>query len=228
MLAAPAHADERRGAFVAVLGLFLFAAFIDTDYSFLTDDATLQWLLNDYTESLVPLVAVLLLPSVRATARAAFGPLHWPVEPPRHLTLILVLAVCVALDYAIWEFVWPILSEALPDIRTDRYPKIENAALAWFDLTLGLGLSVVCEELGGRVVMAHVLRWFTANATVIVVVSALVFGAYHWSHGLASMIAAALSGAILMSLYLKTGSILPSMAVHYTTNVVDFYPWYFG
>lgn len=225
--AAPPHADERRGPYIACLSLFILDAFGDTDLSFLTDDATLRWLLNDYTENLIPLIAVLLLPTVRAAARAAFGPLQWPVEPPRHLTLFVVLSMCVVLDFVIWEFLRPPLSEVLPDIRIDRYPKVENAALAWFDLAFGLALAAISEEIGYRVIMARVLRGFTANAIVIVVVSALVFGAYHWPHGLANVFSASLSGAIYMTLYLKCGSILPSMAVHYATNLIGFHAWYF-
>lgn len=226
--ASQVRAAGERGQHGACLALFVFVTLIATDYSFLTDDATLQWLLNDYTESLVPLAAVLLLPSVRATARAAFGPLRWPAEPPRYLTLFLVLAACVAFDFANSNVLRPYLFEVLPDIRTDHYPKVEDAALAWFDLTFGLALTAVSEELGARVIMARVLRWFTTSATIIVVVSAVVFGALHWTHGIANAISATISGVVYMALYLKTGSILPSMAVHYATNLVRFYPWYFG
>lgn len=219
--------DEPLGPYLACLAVFVVYPSLFIDFSFLTENAAHQWLINDYMGGLLPLAVIFFLPSVRACVRSSFGPLAWPVLPPRYLTLFLILCVCVFVDWVIWDHLRPQLAKVLPDARIESYPMIENTALAWFDVTAGLALTAISEEIGFRAVMARVMQRFTANTVVIILLSALIFGVSHWKYGLPNVISASISGIMYMGLYLKTGSIVPFMAVHYVSNLIQFYPWYF-
>lgn len=80
----------------------------------------------------------------------------------------------------------------------------------------------VTEESIARAVFRDVLERVTESKTVLVVSSAAVFAVAHWGGGFGSMASAFFFGIVLMLLYLRTGSILPGIAVHYVVNVEIF------
>jgi len=92
----------------------------------------------------------------------------------------------------------------------------------FLDLVTAGTASLLLEEAPPGDVSAY---RFTAIPGIVsmVIVSSLIFGVVHWGHGLPNVIYAALAGVVLMVLYLRTGSILPGIVVHY---VID--AWYFA
>ena len=101
-------------------------------------------------------------------------------------------------------------------------PPIDNASWDWFDLTVGLFLVGVVEELVFRGYMLNLLQRFTNNTVVIVVLSAIVFGLIHWSLGFHSVLVTAIIGAVFMFAYIKTKALLPIMLAHFAVNFIDF------
>ena len=109
-----------------------------------------------------------------------------------------------------------------PELILFRYPKIEQPALYWIDLTFGLALTAVAEELVFRSIARDFLGRYMSSTLAIVAASALIFAAIHWSHGIGAMVTALFAGAVLMALFMRTGSVVPCMIAHYAVNAADF------
>ncbi|MCC7410423.1 MAG: CPBP family intramembrane metalloprotease [Gammaproteobacteria bacterium] len=103
-----------------------------------------------------------------------------------------------------------------------QMPDITSPAWNRIDLTLGLLLVGVVEELVFRGYMHAVLRRFTDSPAVIVVVSSVAFGLIHWSLGLHAVLVTTVIGAVLMLAYLRTRALPPLMLAHFAIDFIDF------
>lgn len=101
-------------------------------------------------------------------------------------------------------------------------PPIPSPLWNWLDLTLGLALVAVCEELVFRGYLAAWLERFTRNPVTIVLLSSVAFGLIHWSGGLHGVLVTAAIGALFMAVYLRTRALPALMAAHFAVNFIDF------
>lgn len=103
---------------------------------------------------------------------------------------------------------------AMPEIRSGAWNRI--------DLSLGLLLVGVLEEIVFRAYAYTVIRRYTASPAAIVAISATAFGLIHWSLGLHTVLITAAIGAVFMVVYLRTRS-APALALaHFAVNYIDF------
>ena len=103
---------------------------------------------------------------------------------------------------------------AMPEIRSDAWNRI--------DLSLGLLLVGVLEEIVFRAYAYTVIRRYTASPAAIVAISAIAFGLIHWSLGLHTVLITAAIGAVFMVAYLRTRSAPALMLAHFAVNYIDF------
>ena len=85
------------------------------------------------------------------------------------------------------------------------------------ELRWGAALSInagVVEELMFRLALPATIYGVTGNAVAAVVASLVIFGLLHIYQGLSGVFASFVIGAILMAIYLASGSILLAIAVH--------------
>lgn len=82
---------------------------------------------------------------------------------------------------------------------------------AWLSLSAGVTEEVTFR---GLVVLALATVLPGTDPAVVVVVGAAAFGLAHWYQGVLGMVSTGILGAILVSLYLGTGSLLIPMVVH--------------
>lgn len=101
-------------------------------------------------------------------------------------------------------------------------PVIGSLAWNWIDLTLGLLLVGIVEELVFRGYMYTFLSRFTQSSSAIVAVSSVAFGLIHWSLGLHAVLITSIIGAVFMSAYLRTRALPPVMLAHFAVNFIDF------
>ena len=209
-LNAPAFRRDAGLVLLATLPFFL------NDFVFLQTKTALAWLAADYGSKLLALGIVFGVAPIR---RALSGTLA--LKRPAWETAILALlawAFIVGVDH-FFRAVVPIEVEAM---ALFKYPKLASPVLYWTDVTYGLLLTAISEELVFRGVFAGLLaRYFTGEAA-LALASAVLFASVHWSHGLTAMIVAFLAGLALMALYRRTGSLLPAMAAHYLVDLWDF------
>ena len=101
-------------------------------------------------------------------------------------------------------------------------PAIPSPAWSWLDLTVGLLLVGLVEELVFRAWLAGALAERGLPDAAVVTASALAFGLAHWSAGAHAVLVTGLIGAVFMGLYLWRAS-LPALALaHFGVNFVDF------
>jgi membrane protease YdiL (CAAX protease family) len=131
---------------------------------------------------------------------------------------LLVAAFVIGIDH-FFRHVAPIEVAAMVLFK---YPKVDSPILHWTDVTYGLALTAISEEIVFRGLFAGLLaRCFNGEAG-LALASALFFALVHWSHGLTAMAVAFTAGVALMALYRRTGSLLPAIAAHYLVNLWDF------
>ena len=101
-------------------------------------------------------------------------------------------------------------------------PAITSNAWDWIDLTFGLLMVGVFEELVFRGYMYTFISRYTQNSFIIVVISSIVFGLIHWSLGLQIVVITSVIGAVFMIAYLITRSLPAIMLAHFAVNFVDY------
>jgi uncharacterized protein len=213
------------------LALFAFVAapFFLNDFLFIASQTAAQWLAADYGSKVLALAVLFAVPGFRAIALASFArprAADPAIADPRTAlawawgmaTAVLAAALIVGLDNGV---AMP-LADALPDMALFAYPAIETPALYWFDLSAGLALTAVAEELVFRTVARDVLARLFASEAAVVVISALIFAAIHWANGVGGLVLAFIAGVVLMAVYRRTGSIVPAMVAHFLVNLWDF------
>ncbi|WP_419786215.1 CPBP family intramembrane glutamic endopeptidase [Pseudodesulfovibrio sp.] len=128
-----------------------------------------------------------------------------------------VITATVAMAY-LWlsEFV---LAPYFPKGAIASIPFDPDSPLFLFDLTFGLVLVGFSEELVCRGVALHVLRK-RFSLPVACLLSAVLFSLMHWSLSVHTLVDAFVYGLILVPAVVVTGTIWPSVVVHFLVNFV--------
>lgn len=127
----------------------------------------------------------------------------------------LFLSVMAFLYYAL-SSLWLAPFDAVGMVSKVAYDR--QSLLFWVDMTFGLGLVAVSEELIARGLALAALRELTENKAVILLVSSLVFALFHWSTGLKNIIDCFAYGCLFMGVTMRTKSIIPACVVHFGVN----------
>lgn len=176
------------------------------------------WLLIDYvTVKLFPLLLIGWLIGSRKCSPADLG-----LTRPRPATFLFVFIVVTLAGVLIDQNGYALLA-GLPGYGAlGGMPPITNNAWNWIDLTAGLALVAIVEELVFRGCMLSIIRCYTKSSLMIIATSSLAFGLIHWSLGLHAVLITALIGAVFMIAYLKTRSLWAIMLAHFAINFIDF------
>ena len=190
--------------------------FFLNDIGFILARTAPAWLAADYASKLVALALILAIPALRRLAR------DWG-ETGTPLWLLALAAVASAgLIVAEFRGFEDRLNALWPASVLYRFPRIQSDGLHIFDLTVGLALTAVVEELVFRRLFADIAGSLFRSEWAMVAASAFLFGAIHWSAGIGSVVCAAAAGVVLMVLLRRSGSLWPPVAAHYLTNLVLF------
>ncbi len=176
------------------------------------------WLLIDYTAvKLFPLLLALWLVRGGRMPPAAFGLVPQPL--PAFLATFLITALAGTLiDQNGYRLI-----EALPGYpELGAMPAITSKVWDWIDLTFGLLMVGVVEELVFRGYLCAFIGRYTRNGAAIVAASCVAFGLIHWSAGLHAVLVTALIGAVFMLVYLRTRSLPAIMLAHFAVDFIDY------
>jgi len=176
------------------------------------------WLLVDYTGvKLFPLLVAAWMIGAGHMRASEFGLRAQPVGSFT-ATFLIVGLIGTLLDQNGYRLV-----SGLPQYPAlGGMPAITSPTWNWIDLTFGLLMVGVCEELVFRGFMHTFLGRFTQSPLAIVVISSIAFGLIHWSLGLHGVVVTSAIGAVFMGAYLKTRSLPAIMAAHVAVNFIDF------
>lgn len=164
----------------------------------------------DYLSRIAVIVAFLLLGG-RALPAPPKPAWSWRVAG-------LVALACVALYVAmvgeqVAVFLWPVLEHPL--LYWPRFPHIDDAGWRMVDLTVGLALVAVSEELAFR----RVFHGLWPQAPWLGVAA---FGLLHAPQGLVMVAATAVAGWLFLRLYTVTGRLIVPILAHYAIDLVLF------
>jgi hypothetical protein len=202
------------------LGLFfvLFAPFALNDFANIFIDDFGLWLVFDYASRLIVILAAVLL--VRT------GRLGWDELGFRRLSrgsfafwAVLMSVLGIAMDKLLYQS----LTELMPWWKLGSYPIDETHWFYAVDLVLGLVMVAVSEEIVSRGLAASTFGPRIRSRAMFYLLTSLLFGLAHWSHGPGPILATAVIGAAFMFCLRRTGSIWPVIVAHFAVNF-----WYFG
>jgi uncharacterized protein len=86
----------------------------------------------------------------------------------------------------------------------------------------GLALVAYSEEIIFRRCARYLFQVYLADGYVLVSVTSLLFGAYHWWAGVGNIVEAAVMGVLLMLFFQRSEALRPVILGHYVTDIVDF------
>ncbi len=205
-------------------GLYILAIVLLTSPFYLNDFANIYvnnwrwWLFVDYAAvKLFPLVLVLWLIYSKKMRALEFG-LKAQSMPSFLLVFLIVAVVGTVMDQNGYQLI-----SKLPGYPPlGGMPEITSPVWNWVDLTFGLLMVGICEELIFRGFLHTFISRYTANSCAIIVISSVAFGLIHWSLGLHVVIITSTIGAVFMIAYLRTGSLPAIMLAHLAINFIDF------
>ena len=204
---------------IYILALVLLASpFYLNDFANMYVKNWCWWLFIDYVGvKLFPFLVVLWLIHSKKIRVPEFGLTTQTI--PSFLVVFLVVAlVGTIIDQNGYKLVAK-LSGYSP---LSAMPAITNPVWNWIDLTFGLFMVGIFEELIFRGYMHTFISRYTRSSFAIVVISAVAFGLIHWSLGLHGVLITSTIGAVFMTAYLRTRSLPALMLAHFAVNFIDF------
>ena len=127
----------------------------------------------------------------------------------------------VLFDHYVCGWIRCTLNTALPATVLGGYPET-HGWLHIVDVVFGLALVAYSEEIVFRRCARHLFQIYLNDGYALVVVTSLLFGAYHWWTGIGNIVEAVLMGVLLMLFYRRSAALWPVVLGYYLTDIVDF------
>ena len=200
---------------IAILVLILPFFLNDFYFFYLEENAELVALLDNIQRILILLLCYLLF----GKSGLRFSSSLAPKEQRDKFLDCLIFPVLIAIFYLVIHSIFNFLS---PEEWKEgfRFARISNPIYRWLDLTFGLVLVSISEELVFR---RHVYSYFASLIKVDLVaniIQALLFGFMHWGSGVNSVILGCLFGFIAGVFYDQKKYLLPVIILHTIVNFV--------
>jgi uncharacterized protein len=179
-----------------------------------TDPAA--WLFWDYAGRIAALTVLVAIPSARTIAfqHEELRPSHWEGA-------LKIIVIVVLLDSCLGPWVGRTINAAHPGTALGAYP----ASTGWlraFDLCAGLALVAYHEEIVFRRGARSLFRAWLGDGCAMIVVTSLLFAAYHWWTGIGNICVVFLAGTALMLAYRFLGALWPVVLIHYLMDLRAF------
>jgi hypothetical protein len=173
------------------------------------------WIFWDYAGRLGGLSILAAIPSARAVA------FRWERLRMALWKVVLWIVGLVVADHYLGGWARRTINAALPATVLGFYPQT-SGWLYLVDVVFGLALVAYSEEIIFRRCARHVLRTYVGNSHLLVFVTSLLFGAYHWWTGVGNIVEATMMGVLLMLFFLRSEALWPVVLGHYMADIVDF------
>ena len=173
------------------------------------------WIFWDYAGRLGTLAMLAAIPSARTVA------FRW-----ERLRIVLWQAALwivgiVLADHYLGGWLRRTINAALPATVLGTYPRL-GGWLYFVDVVFGIALVAYSEEIVFRRCARRVLSIYMADGHALVIVTSLLFGAYHWWTGVGSIAEVVMMGILLMLFFQRSAALWPVVLGHYLTDIVEF------
>ncbi|MFT4554578.1 MAG: membrane protease YdiL (CAAX protease family) [Chlamydiales bacterium] len=144
-------------------------------------------------------------------------------SPKAHLKIFLIASIAlttigIGIDQLWGHYITPFFHEE----PFFKFPSIENSILKWIDLTFGLILVALSEEIVFRGHLTSWLKQKDLNPFIIVFIVSGLFGAIHWGSGINNALMATTWSILPTFFILRYNSIYPVVIAHFMTNFISF------
>jgi membrane protease YdiL (CAAX protease family) len=204
--------------------LYILAVVLLASPFYLNDFANLYvknwrwWLFVDYAGvKLFPLLVALWLIYSNKMRASEFG-----LKTQSTLSSLMIFLIVALVGTVIDQNGYQLIAKLPGYPQLGGMPAITSPVWNWIDLTFGLLMVGICEELVFRGFMHTFISRYTENSCAIVLISSVAFGLIHWSLGLHVVLVTSTIGAILMIAYLRTRSLPAIMLAHFAINFIDY------
>jgi membrane protease YdiL (CAAX protease family) len=213
-----AQLQNRRDKLYIFTAILMVGPFYLNDFSNIFISDWRWWLFIDYTAvKCLPLILAFWLIYSNKMQAFEFG------LRTQSLFSFIVTFVIVALIGTVIDQNGKLLIATFPGYTPlGGMPEIISPVWNWVDLTFGLLLVGVCEELVFRGYLCTFISRYTESSFAIVLLSSVAFGFIHWSSGLHAVIISSVIGAVFMTAYLLTRSLPAIILAHFAINFIDF------
>lgn len=212
------NGTNRNNRLYIIAFLLLVSPFYLNDFASIYVKDWRLWLFIDYAGvKLFPFLITLWLISSKKMQASEFGLTAQSV--PSFLMIFLIVAL---IGTVIDQNGYQLIANIPGYSALGGMPTITIPAWDWVDLTLGLLMVGIFEELIFRGFMHTFISRYTENSFAIVVISSAAFGLIHWSLGLHAVVITSIIGAVFMTAYLRTRSLPAIMFAHFVINFIDF------
>ena len=205
-------------------GLYILAFILLAGPFYLNDFANMVvknwrwWLFIDYAGvKLFPLVVSLWLIYRKKMQASEFG-----LKTQSTLSFLAAFLIVALVGTVIDQNGYKIIAKLPGYPALGGMPAITSPVWNWVDLTFGLLMVGICEELIFRGFLHSFISRYTKHSVAVVVISSVAFGFIHWSLGLHVVLIASVIGAVFMIAYLRTRSLPAIMLAHFAINFIDY------
>ncbi len=194
----------------------LMMPFILNDFGLIAFNGSNAAYLIDYTTRLLVLGLCLIWPSSRAIVRE-----YHPVQFRYDLTVLALVALPIV-GFLFQKLITKPIDKLMEFTILFKFHRIQEPVLYWFDLSFGLLLVAISEEIVFRKIAYSWLKNSGKSPTQIVLISSCLFAIVHWSNGLGNVISAFFIGLFYMVFYLKLKRLWPLILAHWFSNFIAF------
>ena len=174
------------------------------------------WLVWDYAGRIAALAILAAIPAARAIAYR---------REKRRLSLLEIGAWIAGLALLGRLAQWPqrLINATFPATIIGGYPH-PTGWLNVFDLIVGLALVAASEEIIFRRLLRTASQPYLGDGAFAILITSLIFGAYHWWSGIGNILLAATIGILFMVMYRRSDALWPVVLAHYLVDLIAFFP----
>ena len=175
-----------------------------------------SWIFWDYAGRLGALAILAAIPSARAVAFRSerLRIVRW--EEVAFWIVGVVLA-----SRLLGVLVGRTINTVFPATVLGTYPRL-SGWLYSIDIVFGLALVAYSEEILFRRCARHIFSFYMDDGYALVIITSVLFGAYHWWTGVGNIVAVAMMGVLLMLFVRRSAALWPVVLAHYLIDIIEF------
>jgi hypothetical protein len=174
-----------------------------------------SWIFWDYAGRLGTLAMLAVVPSLRS---AAF---QWEKLQIALWEVALWIGGLVLTDHYLGGWIRRTINVTLSATVPGTYPRL-SGWLYFVDIVFGIALVAYSEEIVFRRCARQIFKIYFGDGYGLVIVTSLLFGAYHWWTGLGNIVEATVMGALLMLFLQRSAALWPVVLGHYLIDIANF------